>query len=408
MHSRGPIEPLRRIQVPGQYLGYSLQASRLLEHLLQAPLEVVVSLEAFADVGLEYSDGTQLAEEIKSRTSESNPVSDHAVDFWKTLRNWTEAAQSNVIDPVNTQFRLHVTRPFESSIAARFSAADTDSDARAALTFSRASLLTSDQDWGDLSTGIREHVRIFLTAPESIAVPIVKNFKLSFGTGRSLDDLKQAIQTKWVSPEIADDVIAGLLGWLKLEIDGCIERGEPATVRGQAFSAQATLVVRKLDRRDFLASVAREPSRQDIERHLAFRTYVRQLELIGVDDDDKLQAVTDFLLAEADRVAWAAKGRVLYNSFDSFENDLRSAWRSYKRRCEVAHAESSDTDRGKILYSDCLTHTAKMDGATVPEHFCRGSFHKLSDHERIGWHPHYEKLLTQSDGTPESDGNDTE
>jgi hypothetical protein len=142
-----------------------------------------------------------------------------------------------------------------------------------------------------------------------------------------------------------------------------------------------------------LASVAAQPHRDDLERELQMRTYVRQLALIELDDDEKIAAVTDFLKAEVDRVEWARQGRVLEDAYDGFEIELHAAWRNHQRRCEVAHAARTEVDRGKLLYSDCFEHQVRLEQAIVPPHFCRGSFHKLADDIKIGWHPKFADLL---------------
>ena len=53
-------------EVPGQFLGYSLQAQRVLARLLSTDPCAFVSLEVFDDVGVEYPGGDQLAEQGKS------------------------------------------------------------------------------------------------------------------------------------------------------------------------------------------------------------------------------------------------------------------------------------------------------------------------------------------------------
>jgi hypothetical protein len=143
-----------------------------------------------------------------------------------------------------------------------------------------------------------------------------------------------------------------------------------------------------------LASVAKAPDAARVAEHLQLRTYVRQLTLVELLDDDKIRAVTDFIKAEVDRVDWAAKGRVVATSFDAFEDELVAAWQNLKRRCEISHKSHPDAERGQLLYSHCYEHSTKLDGADVPEHFCRGSFHKLADARVVGWHPNYAALLS--------------
>ena len=57
----------------------------------------VVCLEVFDDVGVERPDGTKIAEQNKSNLTH-NPLSDRAVDLWKTLRIWVDAVVSGELD----------------------------------------------------------------------------------------------------------------------------------------------------------------------------------------------------------------------------------------------------------------------------------------------------------------------
>src|SRR5208282_317201 len=76
--------PRRSAQAPGQYLGYSLQATRLLQILLEGESGATYSLELFEDVGEEQRDGRRVAIQTKS-TSTGNPIADNALAFWKTF-----------------------------------------------------------------------------------------------------------------------------------------------------------------------------------------------------------------------------------------------------------------------------------------------------------------------------------
>lgn len=411
--SADPIADRRRsAQVPGQYLGYSVQTSRLLDHLIGARTGTSVSLEVVGDTGVEYPDGTLLTEEAKSRTSSSNPIADHAAGLWKTIRNWIDAVQAGQIDPRTTRFRIWVSQPFQGDIAEQFAAATTREAALAALTAARERLLPNARGSRGHAEGADvprvsavdvpaaaargvSHLQAVFTADPELVATIILNFEIARGSGRSLDDLEAALDATFVPPEIATDVLQQALGWLKLHTDAQIEQHQPARVSWEEFRTVVTTIVRRLDRRDFLASVASEPAEARVDEHLRARTYVRQLTLIEVDDDDRIRAVTDYIKAEADRVDWADRGRVLETSFEAFEKELMASWRNYKRRCDIAHKSASDVERGQVLYTDCFDHSSKLDGADLPEHFCRGSFHKLADGRAIGWHPKFASLLAE-------------
>ena len=73
--------------VPDKLYGYGLQVRQMLYELLNCEMDSVVSVEKFDDVGVE-SGSAKTAIQTKSALSDRNPVSDRAVDLWKTLYNW--------------------------------------------------------------------------------------------------------------------------------------------------------------------------------------------------------------------------------------------------------------------------------------------------------------------------------
>jgi hypothetical protein len=400
-------KPRKSTQAPGQFLGYSLQEIRVLDHLLRAGPGVTVSLEVIADTGVEDSDGQVLVEEAKSRTTSGNPLSDRSEELWKTLRNWVDMVDAGKLDVEKTRFRIWVSRYSAGLLAQSFSAASNRVEAMQALDAARKALAaprgTGDAlpSRNDAATSLRStkahgHIARVLGADPEVVAHIIVNCEIEFGSGRSLQDLKAALEQRTYVPlELADEVLAQALGWVKVRITEQIEAGDPATISWDEFRAALGSIVRKLDRRDLLASVACKPSTDEVDRHLQFRTYVRQLGLVEADDDEKLCAVTDYIKAESDRVAWAETCRVIESSFDDFEKELIAAWRNFKKRCDISHKQHPPAERGHILYTHCFGHSSKLDGAGLPEHFCRGSFHRLSDDKVIGWHPDYRLLLSE-------------
>jgi hypothetical protein len=373
--------------------------SRFLDHLLQAKRGEVVSLEVFADTGLVRPDGSAIAEEAKNRTGEGNPISDRAVDFWKTIRNWVDLVKAGKLVPASTLFRLYVSRSFESNIAKAFSDAGTTEAAGTAYSLARRLLWDEDQNAPLSSIGetVCPHLRVVFEADPALVIAIIRSFELEFGSGSTFDDLRARISEKFVADESVDLVMDQMLGWIKRTTDEAIERRDPATIHYSEFHRYATRVIQKLNQMDILHSFADDPSGDDVQDHLRFRRYVRQLDLIELDEDEKTRAVLDYLRAEVDRVQWAKQLWVTAKDIASFENELIQAWSAKKRLCTNRNIGRSEIVLGGDLYSECSLHHVRIGGADPPEHFCRGSLHELADRKvspHIGWHPRYVDLLT--------------
>jgi hypothetical protein len=130
-----------KTQAPAQYLGYSLQCTRLVELLLQASPGSIVTLEVFEDVGLQSPDGQIRASQTKSALA-TNPISDHAAELWKALCNWINAINSGLLPLQQTSFEIYVSTPRPANIAKLFSEAKTAEEARQALAAARQILFS--------------------------------------------------------------------------------------------------------------------------------------------------------------------------------------------------------------------------------------------------------------------------
>lgn len=388
---------------PGQYLGYSLQTTRFLMRLLEAAQDSTVSLEVFEDIGVETPEGYRVAEQAKSALV-TNPVADHARDLWKTFSNWGDASQAGELVPEKTLFELYVSADKTGQIVDEFSNASTPVEARTAFVRARDKLWGPSPDFplkSTVSETIQPYVARFFDASEAAVCTIIKNFRFESGSGSPQEDLKQKLVTKFVAPEILDDVLHHALGWIKRQIDLCLEQGQPARISAEQFHAEMVSFIRKHDKRTILATYASGPSFDAISHDLQFRVYVRQMDAIEADDQQKIKAVTDFLRASSDRTEWSARGLVHETSFHEFESSLMRTWDNLRRKTDIGFRERPEIERGQYLYAECSSHTARIEGLEVPDHFTPGSFHSLADTLDIGWHPDYRSMLGVSDRNEE-------
>ena len=382
-------------QAPGQDLGYSLQTTRMVAWLLESELGSTVSREVFEDVGVETADGYRIAEQVKS-THGGNPVSDRAVDLWKTFGNWIDAVEQGNLRLKKTKFKIYVSQPKTGDIVRSFSRANSLEQARSALTEAKNNLWGTAPDFSlksKVADTIKPYVSNVFEMDENVVCGIIEAFSLDCGSGSPHADLKASMGKTLVPSEITDETLDYALGWVKKQTDILLEQKEPACILVDTFRSNMTSFVRKHDRRAILTSFAKDPDQEEIETDLKLRTYVRQLEIIDCNYDDKIRAVIDFLKASVDRTRWGEKGLVFDSSFDDFEDGLVRTWTNLKRKTNIRLSHKDDIEKGQYLYADCSDHKAKLEGLEIPNHFTPGSFHALSDEGAVGWHPDYKDKL---------------
>lgn len=385
--------------VPGQYLGYSLQTTRFLVRLLESKKGGVVSLEVFDDVGVESRDGKKTAEQGKSALA-SNPISDRATDLWKTFSNWLDSVREGILDIDTTSFEIYVSHPKRGKIVKKFSDAKTLREAKQALEEAKLELWGIDPNYekrDKVASLIKDYVEKIFLEDEKIICKIIQNFTLVCGSGSPQIDLKELLKKSLCPDELVEVVLGYALGWVKKETDILLEKRIPANILVDDFRNEITSFIRKYDRRTILASVSTIPDQTTIENHLKkLSIYIKQLELIDSDDEQKYEAVSDFLRAGIDRTYWAQNCLIHGSSFEDFEASLKREWGNLKTEIKIENANKDEVQRGLLLYSKCQRFKQNLEGLEVPSHFTSGCFHTLSDVKSIGWHPDYKKKLLKN------------
>lgn len=340
----------------------------------------------FEDVSSHRSDGTVAAEQTKSYRS-SNPLTDRAVELWKSLRNWTDAVSNGTLNPACTVFVLLAPNAKPGELAQLLTSADNSESIAAVIdkitTFSREA---GSAEWLD-------HAKVVAATDRTLLGAIIENFAVDAPVGSPAKTLPPLLKAKLISADVVDDVLNWAHGWIKTAIDALLEAGQPAKVSYTEFHGAMLEFVKLHDRLVVLRSYAGTPNVADVNDHLAFRCYVRQLRIIELDHIDVLEAVNDYLRSSVDRTEWARRGFVTESSLDEFERELEITWRNKKRRVMLGESAASPQQQGQLLYADCMDHTLALDGLPTPPAFLRGSMHSIADDCKMGWHPEYAKLL---------------
>ena len=394
--SKGDGSPRRKrkTEVPGQALGYGLQYTRLTQLLLQAPEGSFCSMEVLDDVAEQHpKKGVRLIQSKSALTA--NPVSDRAKSLWKTLSNWVEASAAWDIDLEKTMFEIYVSRPVGGAIVQSFADANSLEAARAAISQARVELWGEAPDFPlkrELAEDIAPYVENVLSADCARIAQIIRNFHLTCGSGSPQSDVEAIIRSDPVSASKVRDIADHMCGVVKRRVDEQLEAGRPAVIGRDEFAGWYATFVRKIDRDTVLLSRARMPSEEEA-RGLMPKVFVQQLEIIGLSYEDKLEAVSDYLMAAADRTEWAVRGEVDETSFEDLDSVLKRNWKNKRRAGSIQHAGKADDLQGQALYSDCMQLDVPVQAMEPPDHFIPGCLHRLADDMSIGWHPTYEQKL---------------
>jgi hypothetical protein len=371
----------------GPYLGFALQPVRLCTHLLKCPDGAEVSLELLDDVAVHAADGSVEVEQIKSATRQ-NPISDWSDELWKTFANWLDAVEAGQLTIGQTRFTLYVTPPRTGEWVEALSNASTDTEVEEIVAAIEAKL-------SRLRTpkACDANLKRFLEAPRAHRHGVVLNFKLASSDADPVNQIRDLIKPA-VSPELIEAICAYAIGMAKERVDRKIRNRQSPILDGNGFKREFQAFIRKTNTPGLLTSLTRVPDAEEIDALLSARpTFIRQLELVGLESQDHVRAVSDYLRTSADKTRWAETGLIFEESLIDWDDFLVGRYGLIAGEIADIHGEKDARTRGRLTYRECAQVQASLDSRAVPSHFVHGSFNALADDMRVGWHPDYQTLI---------------
>lgn len=398
-----------RTLVPDKLQGYLLQVRHMLYELISVD-DRIVSIEKLDDVAVE-ADGKVIAEQVKSVTSANNPIAERSSVFWKTLYNWCTYIETGAL-PSGAIMRFVVVSNgivTPGSIQASFMNACSDSDAQKALTDAKKSILGTAQDnfatdmYAALPDSYREYIRYLFDGNRTkIVCDMIKSMEIEIHNNTYDEDLLNRFSNQVGLPaEYVDLLLTDMLGWVTQTVESFTKDNKPAYISAAEYRKALNTQIRAYNTNAVLRAVSQVPSKDEqsgeIER---LDTYIRQLQLVEMDDATLYEAASDFLRAKIDKIEWAQRGIVHAQSFEDYHDALYRIWTNQKQLMGLQYRTDAIAC-GKAVYFKCRNDSAqqKLQGVETPPFFGSGSLHDLAntpaDSPRIGWHPQYITLLKE-------------
>jgi len=361
-----------------------------------------VSVEVFDDIGVEKSDGSKDAIQAKSALSNRNPVSDRATDLWKTLYNWLISVQEKEIHIDCTNCKLLITVDKHGNIVDSFNNATTEDEACQAWETAKNEFYDEEGNEKKFGDEYADYIRVFFSdMNKSDACKVIEKFKLETLTKKHTESLYERFEERaFISKESLDIMFVYMLGWIDKRTAELAENRKPMIINNKDFRNELTAKYREVNQKLSLVEIALKPSEDMINNELeALRVYVEQLDIVNCDYTDKIEAVSDYLRASANRTAWAEKGDISKDAVSSFSEELVRIWNNKKKILDITQKNTEENERGQLLYFECKDKQIDMGSFIAPTFFTSGCFHALADDESIGWHPEYKKILKERRNT---------
>lgn len=385
--------------VPEKLYGYGLQVRQMMYELLNCEIDSVVSVEKFDDLGVENGN-EKTAIQTKSALSDRNPVSDRAVDLWKTLYNWLIALKESELSMNSTLFTLVINVNKSGNIVTWLNDAHDDKEAEDVYSKIREKFIGEDGKYIKQSDSINNYIVTFLADEnKKYTLYIIKNFKLVVmdegHTKKIYDEFKAKT---YLPPDIQQLVFDKMLGWIERTTALQIENGQIMQIAKTSFNNELRLTHTLVNQKKCLIELAPSPTIEEMElQQKEYKTYIRQLRIIDLDYDSQLTAINDYLKACANRTMWAVNGDINEEMLQQYYDDLEERWKTKKNIIEMDKTEWEEAERGRYLYYNCQDEEINMGIIVIPRSFKNGCYHELADQQQIGWHPNYKQKLKEDE-----------
>lgn len=374
----------------GSMLGFQYQIRYALLHLLRASPGAEMTIEKTDDITLELDDDTgewvQTKHHIKPTT-----LGDTSRDLWKTLRNWSLHMRRGSLDPsyrtlvlvttseVRDGTAVSMLRPTKSGKRNVKKAVDL-LEKRAAK-----SMPASNRDYYAEFTKLKKKDRLKLLDSVIILVsePGVEEIKSS---------IKKAL--RFAAPQVQMDVLFERLeGWWFGHAVSSISNGIP--IRLADLEIKIEDIQERLSRRNLTLDFA-DASLPSDEVGTA-RTFVKQLEIIGVSTERQEDARLDYYKAYNQRSKWVSDDLVMIDDMEEYDKRLTGHWHDLfhrmKEDLEGCDDEKTLSKSGRDHYNATIDKDVRVRPDVSDPYVMRGSLHMLADNLKIGWHPNYDTMI---------------
>ncbi|MFE6447492.1 ABC-three component system protein [Nocardiopsis dassonvillei] len=380
-------------------LGYLYQFAKALELCIERSmggLEWSVAVEAGDDIETHAGSQTELLQ-LKQRAAGTR-LTDTSTDLWKTLRIWCEADLNGRIDLAETDLFLLTTAELpENSAGYHLQPRGTGHrDVEKALRLLRSARKASKSD------SLKKAFEAFDALD---AAGADRQYKLLarvdvIGHSSRIDEvrsgmLKRAVLS--VEREHATAFLTRLEGWFYGRAIEQLSTAGSAPITGTEFDA----VFSRLRGQFSANNLPIDPDIMNLEPEpveSADKTFVHQLDLIGIGPDRVRLAVRDYIRAFAQRSRWSEEKLLRPGEIGDYERRLVEEWQArFAEMREELGPEATEQEmkrEARQIYRWVDQEARSQIRNGLQEVFIpKGSYHMLADELRVGWHPDFTARL---------------
>lgn len=380
----------------GQMLGYLFQIERAVFWLSDLKSGGLVGVECGDDIVIKKSSGSDNSyyEQDKSSISKKIPFSDLSEDLWKTLGIWLDKVKHEALIIDSCHFFMVSNKKIPTGrLVWKLSAAENDLDLNSSLLKLRE---IGSKHKGKLLPIINK----VLSYTDSELKDLIKQIKVYDSSSSKNNMFKEGIRNNMkISKDIPfDNIYQNFLGWAFDKIVSCWSNKDEAWLEVDSFVSLSNRLITQYSNRPFIEkTIENLPISKGEVRKYETESFVKQLERINAEEDEKIIAINDYLRASSEKTRFAKEANITLQDWRQFEQNLIDRWDMiFRPACKLA-SQLTDEEKGYDIYYKTLMHKEKLCGIETEQNYTtKGAYHRLANKIKIGWHPLWRKLFIKA------------
>jgi hypothetical protein len=325
----------------------------------------------------------------------TEPFSNRSKDLWNTLGIWLDAIETKEVTVDTTHFLMVTNKTLSDCIANQISKAEGPAEAALCITsLIKASGNPPEKVAILMQRVLRPESRANLAALIS-RTKVLDATQATAGNALRADTISRLPLPEWCR-STADSMVDELSGWLHRSVLELWRQKKPGWVERDHFINQlhAALERRKKqisrERAAHLIPVTADKIGQE-----KGRPFVKQLYLVTDDDSVVDTSIREFIRCNIEKMRLSQEGNVTDDDWKSFESALMARWDKIRARVVRVRAGDVETDVGFEIFTETTEdHREKLAGSETEQvYLTSGTYHRMADLLRVGWHPRYKALI---------------
>lgn len=393
-----------RTSAADKWIGFDYQYYYFIDKLLNMKMGESIGLEVLDDVHAKISSGRQLLFQLKHTiglAANGSPVNLTSLDsdLWKTMSNWASVISDPLDNRAKEDSQLIYVKKSEFHLVTNKSDGGDNQFVEIVkklhsghCEFGAAKKTIEDLRTATQDLVIKQYIENVLKLSDSVLEPFFAQLHFELNSNEILKKIRQSILEKAIAEDDVDEIFERLDSNIRTDNFINIKAGTPIYISFDDFMDRYRKIF-TTGRKAMLKYYEYNPVMPD---NLLTQPFVVQLIHIGDVGSSEIEQIAKYTIKKM-QVArhmfeWHKAGQLMSDEITSFHKDVVNKWENSFRKKFRPNKMPPDIKGAAVdLLDDLRELSFAIDEQILNTELSNGELYNLSDLNKIGWHPDWEK-----------------